>query len=40
MRGRPITTDELERILTVTAQVVGDHAALGWTVCLRAFWAS
>jgi integrase len=40
MKGRPITGEEVERMLLVTASVVGDDAAPGWRRYLRGLWTS
>lgn len=40
MKGRPITTEEFERMLTVTKSVVGDEAAAAWKHLLRGLWTS
>lgn len=40
MKGRPITTEEFERMLTVTAKVVGDEASLAWRHYLTGLWWS
>ena len=40
MRGRPITTEEFERMLGKVEDVVGQVAADRWTLFLRGLWAS
>lgn len=40
MRGRPITTEEFERMLGKVEDVVGPAAADRWTFFLRGLWAS
>lgn len=40
MRGRPITTEEFERMLGKVEDVVGQTAAARWTFFLRGLWAS
>jgi integrase len=40
MRGRPITTEEFERMLEQVAAVVGVAAAGDWSFYLRGLWAS
>ena len=40
MKGRPITTEEFERMLDKTADVVGEQAADSWRFILRGCWAS
>ncbi len=40
MKGRPITTEEFERMLKATAAVVGDEAAPAWRRYLRGLWVS
>jgi integrase len=40
MKGRPITTEEFERMLEVTAAVVGEAAAPSWKHLLRGLWLS
>jgi integrase len=40
MRGRPITTEEFERMLGQTKEVVGAAEVDDWTFYLRALWAS
>ena len=40
MRGRPITTEEFERMLGKVEDVVGQAAADRWTFFLRGLWAS
>ena len=40
MKGRPITTEEFERMLTATEKVVGEKAADSWKLLLRGLWAS
>jgi len=40
MKGRPITSEEFERMLTVTDKVVGDKAAESWKLLLNGLWAS
>jgi integrase len=40
MRGRPITTEEFERMLGKVEDVVGQAAAERWTFFLRGLWAS
>jgi len=40
MRGRPITTEEFERMLGKVEDVVGQAAADRWTLFLRGLWAS
>lgn len=38
MKGRPITAEEFERMLAVTAKVVGAEAAAAWRHYLRGLW--
>jgi Phage integrase family len=40
MKGRPITTEEFERMLAVTAAIVGETAAPSWKHLLRGLWTS
>lgn len=40
MRGRPITTEEFERMLGKVKEVVGEIAAPRWTFFLRGLWTS
>ncbi len=40
MRGRPITTEEFERMIKVVAKVVENAAAESWTFYLRGLWQS
>ena len=40
MRGRPITTEEYERMLGVVAKVVENTAAESWRFYLRGLWES
>lgn len=40
MRGRPITTEEFERMLAVVPEVVGEEAASDWCFYLRGLWTS
>jgi integrase len=40
MRGRPITTEEFERMLGKVEDVVGQAAAARWTFFLRGLWTS
>ena len=40
MKGRPITTEEFERMLDVTSKVVGREAAESWKYLLRGLWES
>ena len=40
MKGRPITTEEFERMLAKTASVVGDTATPSWLYYLRGLWLS
>lgn len=40
MKGRPITTEEFERMLDKTKEVVGDEAAESWKYLLRGLWES
>lgn len=40
MKGRPITTEEFERMLTATIKVVGEADAESWKLLLRGLWAS
>jgi integrase len=40
MRGRPITTEEFERMLGKVQEVVGETAAPRWTFFLRGLWTS
>jgi integrase len=40
MRGRPITTEEFERMLGKVQEVVGEQAAPQWTFFLRGLWTS
>jgi integrase len=37
-KGRPITTEEFERMLAVTEKVVGEAVALSWRFFLRGLW--
>ncbi|MEK6257894.1 MAG: site-specific integrase [Planctomycetota bacterium] len=38
MKGRPITTEEFERLLVATPQVVGQGRAESWVFTLRVLW--
>ena len=40
MKGRPITTEEFERMLEATTKVVGEAAADSWKLLLRGLWVS
>lgn len=40
MKGRPITTEEFERLLAAAPSVVGDKAAASWDFYLRGLWWS
>ena len=40
MKGRPITTEEFERMLAKTPSVVGIEAADSWKYVLRGLWSS
>jgi len=40
MKGRPITTEEFERMLAATESIVGSLAADSWKLLLRGLWAS
>jgi len=40
MKGRPITLEEFERMLSKTAEVVGSQAAASWQYLLRGLWES
>jgi len=40
MKGRPITTEEFERMLDKTATIVGEDAAPSWNYLLRGLWTS
>ena len=40
MKGRPITTEEFERLLMVTPKVVGEEAAPSWKRYLEGLWWS
>ena len=40
MKGRPITTEEFERMLAATPKIVGDIASDSWKLLLRGLWAS
>ncbi len=40
MKGRPITTEEFERMLLVTPKVMGEAAAKSWKLFMRGLWAS
>ncbi len=40
MKGRPITSDEFERMLAATNSVVGDEAADSWRYLLCGLWES
>lgn len=40
MRGRPITTEEFERMLAAVEAVVGASASEAWAFYLRGLWAS
>lgn len=40
MKGRPLVTEEFERMLTVTPKVVGKAAAASWKRVLRGLWES
>lgn len=40
MKGRPITTEEFERMLDATVLIVGEAAAASWKHVLRGLWTS
>ncbi|WP_146453020.1 tyrosine-type recombinase/integrase [Bythopirellula polymerisocia] len=40
MKGRPITGEEFDRMLTATEKVVGKPAADSWKLLLRGLWSS
>ena len=40
MKGRPITTEEFERMLEATESVVGEQAAESWRLLLNGLWAT
>ena len=40
MKGRPITTEEFERMLEATSVVVGASSAPSWKFALRVLWES
>lgn len=40
MKGRPITTEEFERMLAAVPKVVGEGPAEGWRFTLRVLWES
>ena len=40
MKGRPVTTEEFERMLDVTPEVVGDLSAPSWQFALKVLWES
>lgn len=40
MRGRPVTTEEFERMLTAIPKVVGEGPAPSWRFTLRVLWES
>lgn len=40
MKGRPITLEEFERMLSVTPKVLGEADAESWKLLLRGLWAS
>jgi len=40
MKGRPITAEEFDRMLTAVAAVVGEESARGWRFLLRGLWCS
>lgn len=40
MKGRPITLEELERMLAATPKVVGEAAADSWRLLLQGLWVS
>ncbi|MBC8116325.1 MAG: site-specific integrase [Candidatus Saccharimonas sp.] len=40
MKGRPITGEELERMLDVTPKIVGQSVASSWQFALRILWES
>lgn len=40
MKGRSITAEEFERMLTATPKVVGDRSAESWMFTLRVLWES
>jgi len=40
MRGRPITTEEFERLLSQVGSVVGENVAESWRHYLRGMWVS
>ena len=40
MKGRPITTEEFERMLAATPAVVGEMSAPSWQFALRVLWES
>ncbi len=40
MKGRPVTGEEFERMLTATPRVVGEQSAPSWQFALRILWES
>ena len=40
MKGRPVTGEEFERMLTATPRVVGQQSAPSWQFALRILWES
>ena len=40
MKGRPVTTEEFERMLEATSSVVGDLSAPSWQFALKVLWES
>lgn len=40
MKGRPVTTEEFERMLEVTGRVVGSSSAPSWQFALNVLWES
>jgi len=40
MKGRPITDEELDRMLEMTPEVVGDRSAASWKYVLQILWES
>ena len=40
MKGRPLCTEEFERMITVTPRIVGEEAAASWQYVLRGLWES
>lgn len=40
MKGRPITTEEFERILTKVEDVVGTECEESWKFLLKGLWSS